>query len=223
MLKQFILGVMGGLVIALGAAAYLGGSTVAIFGSLIGALLLAAAFVAVAYSGYGLFTDRVSLLPAAPTRGDLAGVGMTLLGNFLATTALGYLVLLVFEDTLAASAKALAMTKLAAPWHAVLLRAVLCGILLYLAFSILRERRSPIGILLLVPAFLLAGFEHAVTDMFYLAASGIDDWKELLFLVLALLGNAIGVLILPLLSSLTKDGEPAPEEPEDEASDEVAE
>ena len=227
MLKQFLLALMGGIMIAIGGCVYLGSSSIAIFGSAIGAFFFSVALVSICYKGYGLFTGRVGYLPVIGTKAEAAGLGMTLLGNFVATTVIGYLISLTLEDSLAAAAKTMTLAKLAAPWYATFVRAILCGVLMYLAVSIFRERKTIAGILFCVPAFILAGFEHSIADMFYLAASGMDDIQELWFLLIVIVGNAIGGMLLPLITSLTED---APEEGADaeetepaEAADEVAE
>jgi formate/nitrite transporter FocA (FNT family) len=54
-----------------------------------------------------------------------------------------------------------------------------------------------------VPAFILAGFEHCVADIFYLAAAwkhGLGfDANQLLFLLMVILGNSAGALIMNAL------------------------
>ena len=227
MLKQFLLALMGGIMIAIGGCVYLGSSSIDLLGSAIGAFFFSVALVSICYKGYGLFTGRVGYLPTNPTKAEAAGLGMTLLGNFVATTVIGFLISLTLEDSLAAAAKTMTIAKLAAPWYATLVRAILCGVLMYLAVSIFREKKTIAGILFCVPAFILAGFEHSIADMFYLAASGIDDIKELWFLLLVIAGNAIGGMLLPLITSLTEDapeeGAGAEETEPAEAADEVAE
>jgi formate/nitrite transporter FocA (FNT family) len=93
--------------------------------------------------------------------------------------------------------------KLEASIGTTILRAVLCGVLMYLAVSIYREKNTVVGIVFCVPAFILAGFEHSIADMFYFAASGFEGGLEgFALLILIILGNAVGGMLLPLLTRL---------------------
>ena len=85
-----------------------------------------------------------------------------------------------------------------------LLRAVLCGVLMYLAVSIYRDLKTPLGILFCIPVFILSGFEHSIADCFYFAASGIVSWRACGFLWTVILGNSLGGVLLPLLGKIGK-------------------
>ena len=86
------------------------------------------------------------------------------------------------------------------------IRAVFCGVLMYLAVQIFKEKKTPIGIIFCIPVFILSGFEHSIADMFYFGASGIFSIKVLSFELAAVLGNSVGSLILPLLAMLGQNG-----------------
>ena len=221
MLKQFIAAVAGGLMIAIGGCVYLNAATMTL-GNFVGAFFFSVALVCICYKGYGLFTGRVGFFPATPTADEAKGLGLTLAGNAVGTFLVGALVAATMKEGMAAVAYALAISKVATPWYLTLLRAVLCGMLMYLAVSIYRERGTIAGILFCVPAFIIAGFEHSIADMFYFAASGYRALDGLLFLLLVILGNAIGGMLLPLLTKLG-EWKPRAEEPEESAAAEEAE
>ncbi|MBR3965373.1 MAG: formate/nitrite transporter family protein, partial [Clostridia bacterium] len=88
-----------------------------------------------------------------------------------------------------------------------LVRGVFCGILMYLAVSIYKEKGTYLSILFCVPAFILAGFEHSIADMFYFAASGIVSLRALGFIWTVILGNALGGMLLPALNRIGKSEE----------------
>ena len=211
MLKQLIAAVSAGLMIAIGGCVYLAADS-----SVVGAVFFSVAFLSICYKGYGLFTGRVGYFPEHCSTDELKGLGMTLLGNAVATfligTAVCYLMPAVGGSVdLSQVALSAVIGKLAMPWYSALLRAVLCGVLMYLAISIYREKNTVLGILFCVPAFILAGFEHSVADMFYIAAAGALAPDFLLdsisFLVIVIGGNAIGGMLLPLLSMIGKEKE----------------
>ena len=58
--------------------------------------------------------------------------------------------------------------------------------------------------------FILRGFEHSIADIFYFAASGMVSLQAFAFLWLVILGNALGAVILPLLTGAArKEGDHA--------------
>ena len=95
--------------------------------------------------------------------------------------------------------------KLALPFYSSFILGLFCGVLMYIAVHNYRTNTGVgrfIGIFFAVPVFILAGFEHSVADMFYLAAGLTFDKipQGLLFLILVSLGNAAGAIVLRLLS-----------------------
>lgn len=207
MLRQFIAAVSAGIMIAIGGSVYLASDN-----RVVGAVFFSVALLSICYKGYGLFTGRVGYFPERFSTRELKGLGMTLLGNAVATlligTAVCYGMPAVGSGTALSTVALVAVTsKLTMPWYSVLLRAVLCGILMYLAVSIYREKNTALGIFFCVPTFILAGFEHSVADMFYVAAAGELTLDALAFLVLVIGGNAIGGMLLPLLSMIGKEKE----------------
>ena len=56
-----------------------------------------------------------------------------------------------------------------------------------------------------MPVFILSGFEHSIADMFYFAAAGVVSLEACGFLWIVILSNAVGGMLLPLLSKLTKE------------------
>ena len=98
------------------------------------------------------------------------------------------------------SAVSLCAAKLALTIPSVFVRALFCGVLMYLAVSIFREKKSVLGIVFCVPVFILSGFEHSIADTFYFGAAGVFGWRFLLFTAAAVAGNSLGAMILPLLA-----------------------
>ena len=211
MLKQFIAAVMGGLLIAIGGCVYLSAQynfltmQLTTLDTYVGAFFFAVAFVCICMKGYGLFTNRIGDLPDNFTEDEIKGASMTLLGNAVATFIIGSLVCYTMTADLGAVALYMTVKKVGTAWYVNLLRAILCGVLMHLAVSIYREKNSVLGIVFCVPAFVIAGFEHSIADMFYLAAAGYRELDGLLFLVIVIIGNAIGGMLLPVLAWGLKD------------------
>ena len=83
-----------------------------------------------------------------------------------------------------------------------LLRGFFCGILMYVAVWIYREKQSLTGIFFCIPVFVLSGFEHSIADMFYFALAGMYNGKSIIFLLLVLLGNSLGGMFIPFVQSM---------------------
>ena len=194
MLRQLFAAIAAGVMIAIGGCVYLASTD-----KVVGALFFSVALISICMKGYGLFTGRVGYFVERHTLTELRGLGMTLLGNAIATFLVGAAVGGALTN-LGAVAEVSVAAKLAAPWYATLLRAVLCGVLMYLAVSIYREKNTALGIVFCVPTFILAGFEHSIADMFYVASALEFSFRALGFLALVVVGNAIGGMLMPLLA-----------------------
>ena len=236
MLKQFYAALAGGLMISIGGAVYLNSclsmnTEQAKIGSVVGAFFFSVALICICLKGYGLFTGKVGYLAESHTGRDVAAVGMTLLGNAVATLLLGVMISGGKTGNIGMLSASLMMTKFQVPWYITLLRAILCGVLMYLAVSIYRERGTVVGILMCVPAFILAGFEHSIADLFYYGAALLPLWEYdaqmktslvasgLWFLPLVVIGNSVGGMLLPALARLMREADPEEAEPVEDAED----
>ena len=133
----------------------------------------------------------------------LSALFLGLAGNLSATMLWGLAVRYAIPST-AEAADAVAAAKLTQSFPQTLLRATLCGVLMYLAVTVWRDRSKVVAILFCVPAFILAGFEHSIADFFYFSAAAEFSGQMWLFTLAALLGNSVGAMLLPLLASVGK-------------------
>ncbi len=164
----------------------------------VGAVMFSVALLCICFKGYYLFTGKVGFLAESRTGKDFARLAIGLAGNLLATFALGLLIRQVIPS-LGETAGALCTAKLGQTFLQTLARGAFCGVLMYLAVSIYRDKATPLGILFCIPTFILAGFEHSIADMFYFGASGLWDVRILSFMAAVILGNSVGALVLPVL------------------------
>ena len=202
MLKKAISGLMAGILISIGGSVYL-----ACADKVIGAVFFSVALLCICFKGYSLFTGKVGFLPEKCDKEALSVLFSGLLGNTVGTIACGYLLRFAVPN-IGAAAEVLCAAKLEnqALWQT-LVRALFCGILMYLAVSIYRDRQTPLAIIFCIPVFILSGFEHSIADMYYFAASGIVSLRAFLFLVIVIAGNAAGGVLLPLLAKIGSRGE----------------
>lgn len=196
MLKQTVNGVFAGILISIGGAVYLSCDN-----KYVGAVLFSVALLCICYMGYSLYTGKICYIPEKHTKDEISILLTGLLGNVTATTICGYALTYAIPK-LKEAALASCTVKLEQNFLQTVIRAVFCGILIYLAVDIFKNHKTPLGIIFCIPVFILSGYEHSVADMFYFAASGIVSLKAFVFIWLVILGNTIGGMLIPLLSLL---------------------
>ena len=166
-----------------------------------GAVLFSVALLAICYFSFNLYTGKVGFLLRNHSRAELSSVFLGLLGNLIGTLVAGLLIAAALpalrEAALTACEKRLTQLPLQT-----LLRGFFCGILMYTAVWIYREKKSISGILFCIPVFILSGFEHSVADMFYFSTAGLYSSRSFVFIVLVVLGNSLGGLCIPALQAL---------------------
>ena len=207
-LKKISDGIIAGMLISLGGAVFLACYDAAIpYTKYMGAFFFSLALLCICMRGYALYTGKIGLVFEKHTKDDISLLLLCLLGNAIGTIAFGYLIgWVVTTPDIKATALTLCNSKLAQGYGFGLLRAVLCGILVYLAVDIYRNNKSSLGILLCIPAFILSGYEHSIADIFYFAAAGIASGQAFLYLVIIIIGNSIGGLLIPALQLIRPRG-----------------
>ncbi len=199
MMEKILKGISAGLMIAIGGCVFLASEV-----RYVGAILFSVGLLAICYKGYYLFTGKVGFLPEKHGKEEVSIVLLGLLGNAIATILFGWLVSCAIPH-LQPTALTICEAKLEQTLVQGFVRAVLCGVLMYMAVTIYRDHKSISGIFFCVPTFILAGFEHSIADMFYFAVSGIVSVKAFGYIWLIVLGNAVGGMLLPWLNSGRKE------------------
>ena len=200
MLRDTLSGISAGICISLGGSVFL-----LCTDRLAGAVLFSVALLCICLRGYALFTGKVGFLPEDHQTPAVQLLLLCLLGNLIGTVLCG-LLLRYAAPVSGETALALCSGKLDQAPAVTLIRGGFCGVLMYLAVSIYRDRNTVVGILFCIPVFILSGFEHSVADMFYFATSGIVSLRAFRFIWLVIIGNALGAMLLPALGLWGKGG-----------------
>lgn len=193
MLNKLLSGVCAGILIAVGGTVYLSCDN-----KYIGAVLFSVALLCICLKGYSLFTGKIGFIPEKHGKNELSALFLGLLGNAAACVICGLLLSAALPHIASAAQEACA-AKLSQTFYSTLIRSIFCGILMYLAVSIYRDKGKIVGILFCIPVFILSGFEHSIADMFYFSLSGAPSLRVFGFLGTVLLGNSVGAVILPIL------------------------
>ena len=196
MLKTVTDSVSAGILIAVGGSVFL-----ACDNKYIGAVLFSVALLCICYLGYYLFTGKIGYLVHNHSKKNISALAVGLFVNLIITFLLGIIIRFALP-ALSENALAMCTVKLQQPFIVTFIRGIFCGILMYLAVQIFKEKKTPVGILFCIPVFILSGFEHSVADMFYFGMSGIFSVNILSFELAAVIGNSVGSLILPILSKV---------------------
>lgn len=199
MLNKLLSGVCAGILISVGGTVYLSCSN-----KYIGAVLFSVALLCICLKGYSLFTGKIGFIPERHGKEELSVLLLGLLGNAAACLVCGLLLSAALPE-IASAAREACEAKLSQTFYSTLIRSIFCGILMYLAVSIYRDKGRIIGILFCIPVFILSGFEHSVADMFYFSLSGAPSLRVFGFLGTVLLGNSVGAVILPILGGNLKN------------------
>ena len=139
-----------------------------------------------------------------PSKNNILNLCVGLAVNLIVTFLLGMLISFVFPALLD-KAYIMCTAKLEQTFLITFIRAIFCGVLMYTAVEIFKEKKTPLGIIFCIPVFILCGFEHSIADMFYFGASGIFEARIITFELAAVLGNTVGGLLLPVLSKISAE------------------
>lgn len=199
MLRRILNGINAGILISIGGSVFL-----ACDNKYVGAVMFSVALLCICYKGYSLFTGKVGYLPEKHGKEEFSVLLLGLLGNVIGTSALGAAIAFM-NPALRETALTMCNTKLTFSVWQVLIKGIMCGILMYLAVSIYRDKKTPLGIIFCIPVFILSGFEHSIADMFYFAAAGIVSLEAFGFIWTVIAGNAIGAILLCLFTHLAEE------------------
>jgi formate/nitrite transporter FocA (FNT family) len=100
---------------------------------------------------------------------------------------------------------------MSAPELTVFFKAIGCGLLVFIAVDQYMAKGSFLATFVCIPAFILAGFEHSIANMFYVSSAGVFNLETLIFTLIVILGNAIGCLAIPAYRKYIDKEEPVPQ------------
>ena len=164
----------------------------------LGAFIFTVGLAAVCYLGYDLYTGKVGYVS---NKQEALKCLIYILGNLIGTA----IVALIGQPGIHDVALKVAEAKLQLPLWSVLLKAIGCGFLMFFAVDVFKKyQHNPIGIMLGIPAFFICGFEHSIADMYYFLAAGVISWSAVGFIIVAIIGNALGALSNKLLKPVEK-------------------
>ncbi|MCL2317472.1 MAG: formate/nitrite transporter family protein [Methanomassiliicoccaceae archaeon] len=196
-LKIFVSSILAGVMIGIGGSVFLQSDY-----KFVGAILFAVGLFGIMSFKLHLYTGKAGyILENKPI--FLAEILIIIVGNFIGCLAMG----LAFPLD---QAVVLVDKKLSADLLIVFFKAICCGILMFIAVDVYKTKKSFLGVFVCVPAFILAGFEHSIANMFFLSSAGAFTMDAFIFTLVVLLGNAVGCLAIPAYKKYLDKEDPAP-------------
>ena len=181
---------------SIGAAVLIGLGNFALLklGNPIGPVIFAFGLLGVCYLGQNLFTGKCGFFiqDKIPLKQLLTILAVNL--------AAGWLIGWIFAAADPSIVEA--ATAKVTSWDfslAFFLKAVLCGVIMYLAVA-MHKKGTPLGVIFGIPLFIFCGFQHCIANVITLGVATTWSWT----LALSVLGNFVGSLVMWWLS---KSGE----------------
>ena len=125
---------------------------------------------------------------------------LSLLGNFIGTYLVAFLIRNTRYAYLSETAREISMIKINDSIISILILAIFCGILMFLAVDNYKKNKSDfakyLGIFMCVIVFILSGFEHCIANMFYFSLGSVWTTKSLWYILIMIIGNSIGAILI---------------------------
>ena len=191
-MKCFLRAILAGIAIGLGGCIFMGMVTSEY--KWVGAILFSIGLFTVFTFRLDLYTGKVGYaVENKPSY--LVDLVVIILGNFVGALIIGQMIpmpeaaeVLIVDAKLGGDIDC---------WR-VFCKGVFCGMLMFIAADYYKTQKKYLATFVCVPVFILAGFEHSIADMFYFCASGTFTLDAFLFILVVIVGNAVGGILIPL-------------------------
>ena len=191
-MKCFLRAILAGIAIGLGGCIFMGMVTSEY--KWVGAILFSIGLFTVFTFRLDLYTGKVGYaVENKPSY--LVDLVVIILGNFVGALIIGQMI------PMPEAAEVLIVdAKLGGDidWWRVFCKGVFCGMLMFIAADYYKTQKKYLATFVCVPVFILAGFEHSIADMFCFCASGTFTLDAFLFILVVIVGNAVGGILIPL-------------------------
>ena len=191
--------IIAGILIAAGGAMYLA------IGGTVGAVMFSLGLLTILSFKFHLFTGKAGLL----TTRDISPyrLGLIWCGNLIGTGIGAILCLLVSwsdKHGFMQGAVNIMNTRISNMWFENIILGIFCGLLMFIAVSVYEQK--PWMTVMCVAAFILAGFNHCIADMFYffMASPHINIGLAAVTILCTTIGNIIGCNIIPLCEKMRR-------------------
>ena len=189
MANHYVKAVLAGICISIGCNVYL-----ACDNRYIGAVLFATGLMTILLFELNLYTGKVGYI--VNNKPDfIKVVGIILVGNIMGCICTG----LCFPSEFAT---VLCENKLQIPLMDVFCKSIMCGLLMFVAVDAYKQYKTLLPAIFCVATFILSGYEHSIADIAYFIMGRVITLESLIFILIVIVGNAIGGMIIPATRQL---------------------
>ena len=201
--KCFIKSFLAGIMIAMGGTIFL-----SLQDKVLGATFFSIGLFMIVINGLNLYTGKIGYVLENDLK-YLIEVGTTIVGNFMGTFLIGFILKFTrIYPSINEKAISMCNIKLDDSIISILILSIMCGLLMYLAVNGYKVMKDPIAkygsVFLCVIVFILCGFEHSIANMYYFSVADMWNIQSFGYLIIMILGNAIGGNIIPVSNKLRK-------------------
>ena len=163
-------------------------------GNPVGPVLFSFGLLGVCVLGLNLFTGKCGFLIEDKIR--VFDLGLILVSNLVFGYLFGAMFGLADGEVVSAAVSKVGGWELSL---AFLIKAILCGMIMYLAVKLYKKGTS-LGVLIGVPLFIFSGMQHSIANVITLGVSLEFSLGLVLIILLCVLGNFLGAILAWFLS-----------------------
>ena len=182
-MKEFIKSIFAGIMIGIAAIV-----KSQIPNPVVGSIMFSIGLLVIVLCEYNLYTGKIGYIKSYK---EIPKYIIYIIGNFIGVYLTTFTIDIENKDII--------LAKMLNPTYLIFIKSIGCGFLMYVAVDIYKKHKNILGIVSCVPAFLLAGYEHSIADMFYICISHIYNLQTLYFITIVIIGNAIGAILHKLI------------------------
>ena len=193
----FLRALMTGFAIGIGGAVYLSCDN-----KYLGAFLFGTGLFVILSFGFNLFTGKVGYA-VVNKPSYILDLIVIWLGNLAGTVIMGGMLLCTRISGIGEKAAEICAVKFNDNLLSILILAIFCGMLMFIAADGYKQIKNPAGqmlaIFLPVVVFILSGYEHCIANMFYFTVAKVWSLNTVVYLLVMTLGNAVGGMFIPFV------------------------
>ncbi len=201
-MKDFLKAFLSGLVVTIAVICYFSVSD-----KIVGAFLFNIALATILIYELNLYTGKIGYI-VENGFDYVKRLLIIVLGNFVGVVFTSYMFMYTrYADKVIEKAVELSDIKLSDSLLSIFILAIFCGFLMFVGVDGFKKCRHEVGKYLLfslcIMVFVMAGFEHSIANISYLTfASSLWSVEAFIFILVALLGNAVGAIIIPVFNKV---------------------
>lgn len=180
--------ILAGICIAIGCNVYL-----ACDNKYIGAILFSVGLMTILLLDFNLYTGKIGYVLEDTEL--IKQIIIILLGNAIGCICIG----LIFQSDVA---KIICENKLQNSLLSIFFKSIMCGLLMFIAVDTYKKYKTVLPTMFCIPTFILSGYEHSIADIAHLIMGRVLAYRALYFIIIVIIGNAIGGLLIPICNKL---------------------